>query len=149
MIDPTGPRIAAVEREMELRAPTDRVWKAITDAQELSGWFSNAASLDLKPGGDATFTWSGGHPDSGTYLARIERVEPPHVFAYRWARDADTPVDEGPSTLVEFTLDPTEGGGTRLRLRESGFEREQDRRGNDAGWVQELGELRRHVEEAA
>lgn len=148
MIDPTGSRVRAIERELMLRAGPERVWRAITDPEELSRWFGSAAELDLRPGGDASFSWSDG-PDAGRYAARVEEVEPNRRFCYRWARDTDTPVDAGPSTLVEFDLEPSADGGCRLRLRESGFEREEDRQSNDSGWTEELGELEEHLEKAA
>jgi uncharacterized protein YndB with AHSA1/START domain len=148
MINPTPAQVAAIERELQLRQPPERVWRAITDPEELSAWFSNATTLDLRAGGDAKFTWTGGHPDAGQYYARIEKVEPTTSFAWRWAQNADTPVDEGPSTLVEWDLRPTADGGTNLRLRESGFQREEDRAGNDEGWTEELAELKQHLEAA-
>ena len=149
MINPTAAQVGAIERELHLRQPPDRVWSALTDPDEISQWFCNSVSCDLRPGGDARFTWSGGHPDAGAYYARIENFDPPRAFAYRWARDADTPVDEGPSTLVEWQLQPTADGGCDLRLRESGFERDEDRKANDKGWGEELAELKEHLDKAA
>ena len=49
------------------------------------------------------------------------------------------------STLVEFRLEPLASGGTRLHLRESGFEREDSRWSNTEGWMTELAELAKHV----
>lgn len=148
MMNPVASRVAAIERELELRQSPERVWKALTDPDELSRWFSSTASLDLRPGGDATFTWAPGHGDSGTYHARVERVDPPNSFAYTWARDAEAQVEDGPSTLVEWELTPTATGGTLLRLRESGFAEEDHRAGNDEGWGDEIEDLRRHLEAA-
>ena len=141
MTDSTASPIASVERELTLRQSPNRVWRAITDPDEIAHWFGSSASIDLRPGGAATFSWEPGHEDGGAYAARIERVDPPHYLAYRWARDSGVAVDDGPSTLVEFDLEPTADGGTLLRLRESGFVAEADRAGNDAGWTEELAEL--------
>ena len=74
---------------------------------------------------------------------RIEVFEPVTRLSWRWG-DAGKSVDEG-STLVEFRLEPLAGGGTRLHLRESGFEREDNRWSNTEGWMTELAELARHV----
>jgi uncharacterized protein YndB with AHSA1/START domain len=139
----------AIERELTLQAPIERVWRAITDPAEVSKWFGVEAEIDLTPGGDVAFGWS-----QGRFRARVEAVEPPRRFAYRWCLDSDTPVDEGPTTLVEFTLRP-EGEGTRLRLVESGFAslpedgRARHLADNTKGWEEELGELRTYVEGAA
>ena len=40
-----------IERTVELAAPPDRVWAALTTAEGLSAWFGNEATIDLRPGG--------------------------------------------------------------------------------------------------
>lgn len=128
---------AAIDRIVELRANPERVWRALTDPAELAGWFGAKGALDPRPGGAASFEWDG----DGRFEARVEAVDPPRLLAWRWARERDTPVDDGPSTLVEFRLEPSGSGGTRLHLRESGFERPEDRVANSGGWLEELGDL--------
>ena len=89
-------------------------------------------------------TWHG----HGTYRGRVEAVEEPHRFAFRWLRRKGDP-GEGNSTLVEFTL-ALEGSGTRLRVIESGVQglswAEEDKARyageNSAGWAHELDQLR-------
>jgi hypothetical protein len=54
------------------------------------------------------------------------------------------------STLVEFRLEPMEGG-TRLRLTESGFDkvpaarRDEAFLRNDGGWTQQMKNIESHV----
>lgn len=142
-----------IEREIQIDAPPEVVWSAITEPEHVARWFGDAATLDARPGTEATFTWDG----DGTAHARVVTVEPPRVFAFRWMRwsiehPAGAGLDESNSTLVEFTLAP-EGEGTRLRVVESGFRAldvpEQtvlDYHGeNSDGWPKELEELRRYV----
>ena len=74
-------------------------------------------------------------------LFRVEVVEPPRLIRWRWAREADTPIDIAHTTTVEWTLESLTNGGTRLCLIESGFEREKDFKDNSNGWQQELDEL--------
>jgi uncharacterized protein YndB with AHSA1/START domain len=95
----------------------------------------------------------------GTSRGQIEAVEPHRLFAFRWAPFKDPggvePTD-GNSTRVEFTL-AAEGGGTRLRVVESGFElldcsdeqRAKNLEGNTEGWLMELGELREYATRVA
>lgn len=137
-----------ITREIDIDAPPDVVWGIVTEAQHLAGWFSDEAEIDLRPGGLMLLTWHGG----GAYRARIERVEPPRTFAFRWVlRDGEEP-EPGGSTLVVMTLTPTESG-TRLKVVESGFsdlswppdERAGYARQNAAGWVRELDELRAYA----
>ena len=88
----------------------------VTEARHLAGWFSDEAVIDLRPGGLMLLTWHG----YGVYRARVETVEPPRTFAFRWVRrDGEEPA-QGGSTLVVMTLTPTEAG-TRLQVVESGF----------------------------
>jgi uncharacterized protein YndB with AHSA1/START domain len=143
----------SIEREIVIAAPVERVWEVLTQAEFLGVWFGTggAAEIDLRPGGRMVFD----HGVHGTLPARIERVERPRVFSYRWSQGAagEEP-DEGNATLVEFTLSP-DGEGTRLRMAESGFAElampEEDRRArheqNGAGWTRKLAELQQHTEQ--
>ena len=141
-----------IEREIVINAPQDRVWAALTEAEHVAGWFGDAAEVDLRPGGKMVFGWK----EFGDHHARIERVEPPGFFSYRWARPTSVEPAEGNSTLVEFTLVP-EGAGTRLRVVETGFaslaasagERDTAVRENIEGWANELGELQEYAQRHA
>jgi len=146
-----------IERETFIAAPVERVWALITEAEHLGRWFGDAgAEIDLRPGGELTMRWESG--DSAR--ARVEMVEPPRRFAYRWFHysHADDGGEHTPanSTLVEFTLTP-EGRATRLRVVESGFaslatsdeQRAQNHSSNTAGWEHETGELREYAEKVA
>jgi uncharacterized protein YndB with AHSA1/START domain len=137
-----------IERDLLIEAPVERVWALITQAEHLGTWFGDAgADIDLREGGDLELRWQ----EHGTSRGRIERVEEPTAFAFRWAPFKEPggaePVN-GNSTLVEFTLAP-EGDGTRLRLVETGFasldastdQQTRNHESNSRGWSMELGEL--------
>lgn len=102
-----------IERELELPAPSEEVWEALTDPERLAGWLADEVSFDLRPGGEASFR-------DGETLRRgwVEEVSAPDSrdgggrLAFWWASD-----DE-PATRVELTLVPAEGG-TRLRVVET------------------------------
>jgi uncharacterized protein YndB with AHSA1/START domain len=127
----TTDALAAIERTMELDAPPARVWRAITDPDELSRWFPQRAAWDLRPGGTGTFFWEG----YGEFPIEVVSVEEPGYLAWRWGMESDE------VTLVEWWLDERPDGGTTLRMRESGFTTPKHRAGNDEGWTEELGEL--------
>jgi uncharacterized protein YndB with AHSA1/START domain len=137
----------SIAREIVIDAPPERVWAIVTEAQHLAGWFSDEVELDLRPGGAMLLTWHG----HGSYRARVETVDPPRTFAFRWLRRED--VDPASSTLVVMTLSP-EGTSTRLRVVESGFadlawpedERARYADENRVGWGVELDELRAYAE---
>ena len=44
-------KIDSIEREITVAGPIDRVWQALTDADELAQWFGDSAELQLVPGG--------------------------------------------------------------------------------------------------
>ncbi len=129
--------IDSIEKRMEFNAEPDRVWRALTDAGELAQWFPDVGAFQMQEGAEGAFTWQ----NHGSYAARVEVFEPPHLLAWRWVREPQMDLDTGVTTLVEFKLKARPGGGTILELCESGFVRENDRKDNDGGWDSELGEL--------
>jgi uncharacterized protein YndB with AHSA1/START domain len=126
----------AIERELDLAASPDRVWRALTDSTELAAWFPQRASIPHEVGAMGWMEWDG----HGRYHVRIEAFEPERRLAWRWGSSLD-PDFEASANLVEWTLEPSAGGGTTLRLRETGFDSLEARRGNVEGWLDELGEL--------
>jgi uncharacterized protein YndB with AHSA1/START domain len=134
-----------IEREVVIDAPIERVWALITEARHFGAWFADSgAEIDLRPGGAMTLSWE----EHGTVRARVERVEPPRLFSYRWANAIDAEPVDGHSTLVEFSLS-AEDAGTRVRVVESGFASldtsDEDRRrqidDNTEGWAIQLRNL--------
>jgi uncharacterized protein YndB with AHSA1/START domain len=106
-----------IERELELPASSEEVWEALTDPERLAGWLADDVSLDLHPGGDASFR----HGDT-VRRGWVEEVSPPGSeageaagggrIAFWWATGNE------PATRVELTLEPVEDG-TRLRVVET------------------------------
>ncbi len=127
-----------IERTLQFSAPPERVWQALTDPAELARWFPDRVEQPaLEPGTDGQFFWE----SHGSYAFRLVAVEPPTRLVWSWARDPDVPLEETVATTVEWTLEAHSGGGTTLRLRESGFVRPEDHAGNSKGWDAELQEL--------
>ena len=131
-----------IERTVELDHPPEKVWAALTTAEELGTWFGDAgARIDLRPGGAAEMSWDGGF----TVQMRVERVEAPTVFGYTW-QVKGLPEDDPRRTYVEFTLEPA-GQGTRLTVVETGFAQlpgdvyGDEYQGHVDGWRSELAEL--------
>lgn len=137
-----------IEREIVIEAPVEVVWSIVTEAEHVGTWFSDAAEIELRPGGEGTLTWT----EHGTFHLRVEEVDAPHFFSFRGTRRPDTELRAGDSTLVEFHL-RAEGESTRLRVVESGFrelegpdeEKADYAKGNEQGWEHELGDLVEYV----
>ena len=138
-----------IERTVEIAHPPVRVWAALTTAEGLGTWFGNEATIDLRPGGRARMTWTGGF----TVEMRVERVEEPTVFGFTWPISG-LPEDDPRRTYVEFRLEAA-GAGTRLTVTESGFAQLPEEAhgkaydGNAQGWASELAELVDYLDAAA
>jgi uncharacterized protein YndB with AHSA1/START domain len=135
-----------IVRQVKVSTSVDRVWKAITQADQLAQWFGDSAEVDLRVGGSITLGWSEyGVTTSGV----VERVEEPNVFAFRWQASAS--VDGDPqSTLVTFTLTQVDGG-TEVTVEETGlatlpgdvYDRTLEE--NSSGWTAEFADLVAYV----
>lgn len=142
-----------IEKSIDLKAPVERVWRALTDHVEFGTWFRVRLDGPFVEGemsrGQIT------HPgfEHIAWQARIERMEPPRLFSYRWppyAVDPNRDYAKEPWTLVEFRLEPMQEG-TRLTVVESGFDalpadrRAEAFRMNDGGWAAQVQNLAAHV----
>lgn len=142
-----------IEKQVEIRAPRSRVWRAITDVKEFSAWFG--ARLDGAFVESATVrghVTAKGSQHIGLEL-QIQKVEPERYFAYRWhPYPTDPKVDYStePTTLVEFTLEES-AGGTVVTIVESGFDaiplsrRPEAFRMHSGGWEGQAKNLARYV----
>src|SRR5436190_11932616 len=93
----------AVTREVELEAPPDEVWKALTDADELAEWFANDVELDAEPGGEGVFRWDDGEERH----AHVEEVAEERRFVFTW---------DGSRVVIELE---EVAAGTRVTVVES------------------------------
>lgn len=107
-----GPVI--VERVFD--APVERVWKAITDVEQMRQWYFQLEAFRAEPG--FTFSFLGGPDDGEKYLhlCTVVEVEPEKRLSCTWRYDGI----EGESR-VTFELFE-EAAGTRLRLTHEGLE---------------------------
>ena len=144
-----------LEREVFIRAPRDKVWRAISDAKEFGAWFGVALEQPFAPGASITgkITDPPGH-EHLSFRLWVERIEPTHLFTFRWhpyAIDPHHDYSQEPKTLVTFELDDAPGG-TRLVVRESGFDalppsrRDEAFLRNGQGWTIQADRVKAHVE---
>lgn len=125
-----------IEKTVEFDVPPERVWQAITDPKEVAQWFPDRVEGDLKLGSRDSFVWD----EHGSFEVEVMESERPSRFVWRWAGGDERTLQES-STLVEWTLEARDGGGTFLHLRESGFDNKKNFEENTGGWDKELGEL--------
>jgi uncharacterized protein YndB with AHSA1/START domain len=149
-----------IEKQVVLRAPLDRVWRAISDSQEFGQWFGVRIDGPFVAGTSVNATINGTtvdeevaemqRPHVGARASwQIVAVEPPRRFAYRW-HPANVDYGNEPTTLVEFTLSET-ADGVLLRIVESGFEALPESRRADAfeansgGWAKQTELVRKYL----
>ncbi|HEY4174538.1 MAG TPA: SRPBCC family protein [Rhodopila sp.] len=143
-----------IEKTIILKAPIDRVWRALTDHTEFGEWFR--VRLD---GPFALGQCARGHITYPGYEhlvweATVIKMDQPTLFVFTWhpyAVDLNVDYTQEPPTTVTFRLEPTVAG-TRLTITESGFDAlPPDRKSialrmNDGGWSVQLTNIQSHVE---
>lgn len=142
-----------IEKQILLRAPRSRVWRAIASSDEFGTWFRVKLEGPFSEGATVrgNITYPGyEHVKMEMF---IDRIEPEQRFVYRWhpyAVDPGVDYSKEPTTRVEFEL-IEQGQSTLLTIVESGFDkiplarRQEAFRMNDGGWAEQLQNIERHV----
>jgi len=146
-----------IEKQIELKAPVARVWRALTDSREFGEWFRVKIDSPFVVG-----EVSRGHITYPGYEhlkweAVVQKMDPERLFSFTWhpyAIDPAVDYSTEPSTLVEFRLEPIPSG-TRLSVTESGFDRIPEHRRNEAflrndgGWAIQMRNIDEYVGKAS
>jgi uncharacterized protein YndB with AHSA1/START domain len=143
-----------IEKTIELNAPIEKVWRALTDHNEFGEWFRVKLDGPFIPGeiSHGRITYPG--YEHVKWTALIKEMTAPRYFSFTWhpyAIESDIDYSGEAPTLVEFRLDPI-SNGTRLTVVESGFDalpshrRPDAFRMNESGWAQQLKNIQAHVE---
>jgi uncharacterized protein YndB with AHSA1/START domain len=142
-----------IEKQIELKAPISKVWRALTDHREFGEWFRVKLDGPFVPGqvSRGQMTYPG--YEHLKWEATVEKMEPEKLFSFTWhpyAVDPKADYSNEPPTLVEFTLQKT-ANGTLLTVTESGFDqipsgrRLEAFRMNDGGWAEQVKNIEKHV----
>ena len=146
-----------IEKQTLLKAPLERVWRAISDSQEFGIWFGVRFDGPFEPGTrltgklvptdvDEEVARSQKPYEGQLFDITVERIEPMRHFSFRWHPYAIEPgmdYSKEPTTLVVFELEEV-ANGTRLTITESGFDNVPlDRRAaafesNEGGWEAQI-----------
>jgi uncharacterized protein YndB with AHSA1/START domain len=141
-----------IEKRIALKAPVSRVWRALTDYREFGVWFRVNLEGPFVPGevSRGQMTYPG--YEHIKWQAIVQKMEPERLFSFTWPHsfEPDADIFSEPTTLVEFRLEPIDGG-TLLTLTESGFEslpddiRLESFRRNDGGWSEQVKNIENYV----
>lgn len=111
-----------IERDIEIDAPVEVVWRTITEPDQIRAWFSDAADLEARPGTVGSLTFGADETD-GPHIVDVTVVaaERPHRFSFRWVYPPGEKATADNSMLVTFTLVADGVERTRLRVVETGL----------------------------
>lgn len=96
-------------------APVEKVWKAITDKDQMKEWYFNIATFKPEVGFEFQFE-AGSEDKKYLHLCKITDVEPGKKLRYSWRYD-----NVPGNSFVTFELF-AEGNKTRLKLTHEGLE---------------------------
>lgn len=153
-----------IEKSVLLPAPRDRVWRAVSMAENFGSWFG--ADFDGPFAANARLTASIEPTSVDPDVARqqqpyagkpfefhVVEVRPLEKISFRWhpyaANEGADYVSE-PMTLIEFVLADADGG-TLLRITESGFDelplarRKEAYAANEGGWTAQCGLVKKYL----
>jgi uncharacterized protein YndB with AHSA1/START domain len=142
-----------IEKQILLRAPRNRVWRALSDSREFGTWFGIRFDGPFAPGAcmrgvlvpttvNAAVGKAQKEFEGKQFEITIEQMEPERLFSFRWhphAIEHGVDYSAEPTTLVVFALEEV-ANGVMLTVTESGFDRiPLERRAraftaNEQGW---------------
>jgi len=145
----------AVVSEIEIAAPPDRVFQALTDASQLQRWFNNEScpvhlwEMDSRLGGLYHY-----RTEKGTVVVNgvsefechgeIIEYNPPRALAYSWI--ANWHEDKTRRTVVRWELTP-KSGGTKVKVTHSGLtDLPVSRKDYSGGWTGVVEQLKKFLE---
>lgn len=127
----------AHETRIEIDAPIEEVWKALTTAEGLVRWFAPKAEVTPGPGGKVALDWGGPYQ----WKTAIEVWEPNVRLVLVETRDRNVGPDAtplAPARLIQDFQLESAAGKTMLRLVHSGFgstsDWDKEYEGTMGGW---------------
>lgn len=156
-----------IVKQIVLRAPRNRVWRALSDSSEFGTWFGLKLEGPFVAGKSIRGVLSPTKIDEEVGRAQksheglafeivIDQIQPERLFSFRWhpfAVDPAVDYSAEPMTLVSFELEEA-GEGTRLTVTESGFDqipierRQKAFTANDGGWTMMVRVIAKYVGDA-
>jgi uncharacterized protein YndB with AHSA1/START domain len=132
----------ALRQSFFYRTTPRRLYRALTDPDEIVGWFLAKAEMPLRKGAPYRFEWAGGYSHTG----RVLEVVPDRRLTLEWPNGSGT---QRFTTRVTFSLRRA-GRGTFLTVSHSGFPRTpvgiEQYGGTQSGWAYYLLNLRSVLE---
>jgi len=142
----------SIQKKINLAAPIDRVWSALTDFEQFGTWFRAEISGPFVVGAVLRGVATSQEQECVAWTLEVTKLEPEHLFAFTWQDEVGPAQRETePATSVTFRLDPI-STGTRLVIAETGFAALSDKnridmfKENTNGWNEQAQNLAAYVE---
>ncbi|MBS0339503.1 MAG: SRPBCC family protein [Proteobacteria bacterium] len=152
------------EKSVLLPAPRERVWRAVSLAENFGSWFGadfagpfvagTRVSAAIEPTSVDPEIARMQQPYAGKpFDLHVVEVRPMEKFSFRWhpyAGEDGVDYSAEPMTLIEFELGDAEGG-TLLRISESGFDqlplarRKEAYAAEEGGWAAQCGLVKKYL----
>jgi uncharacterized protein YndB with AHSA1/START domain len=146
----------SIVTQIEIAAPPERVFQALTDAQQLKRWFGSPEcpakvwEMDAGPGGHYRYVTEKGavvvnNVSEFECHGEIVEYDPPRVLAYTWIANWHDDVTR--RTIVRWELTP-KSTGTLVKVTHSGLTQLPiARRDYTGGWPGVLEMLKKFAED--
>jgi uncharacterized protein YndB with AHSA1/START domain len=125
-------RCYSVRFDRASKHSAERLWRAITDPDEVTAWMQYPAKIDLRVGGDYRVDFS--KTNSGLLDGVIVAIEPERLLRYAWG-----------TSIVEWSIEPTPGGCTHSFLQSGLANRGPGEEQLVAGWHAWFDDLDRYL----
>jgi len=102
--------------ERLLQDPVDKVWKALTDKDEMKKWYFDLSAFHPQVGFEFSFNGQGHDCEQYVHHCKITEVIPGKKLSYSWRYEGYPGI-----SVVTFELF-SEGDKTRLKLTHAGLE---------------------------
>jgi uncharacterized protein YndB with AHSA1/START domain len=146
-----------IEKKVLLRAPRERVWRAISDSTDFGTWFgvkfdgpfvagASLRGVTVPTKVDPEVAKAQKPYEGKAFEMTVEQIEPERLLSFRWHPYAIEPgVDYSaePTTLIVFSLEEADGG-VLLTVTETGFDqiplarRAKAFTANERGWEKQM-----------
>ncbi|HMC97740.1 MAG TPA: SRPBCC domain-containing protein [Flavobacteriales bacterium] len=126
--------------DIKIQNPIDEVFEAIIDQHKLAGYFVSSSNGRMEPGATLTWRWDDANAEGQVV---VDRVEKNTRIVFRWGMGPER-------TTVTMELEKSGEGGTKVRVEEDGWAKDDNGiasyAGNTRGWTNFLDCLKAFLE---
>jgi uncharacterized protein YndB with AHSA1/START domain len=126
----------SVEREIAIAASRETIWELLTDPDQAVRWMGQAATFDLRPGGEYRVEVIPGNVARGEFI----EIDRPNRLVYTWGWESGSDSVPPGSTTVEFELVES-GDRTLVRFAHRDLPSAESVASHAHGWDHYLGRL--------